>query len=490
MDKNDIEPHVFVIFGGTGDLTKRLILPALFQLSAHSILQGKSKILAVARNTELDDIGYRQLVGEVLNGHGFSMDMQMKNWCDECIFYQSIGEGSENDYKLLAERISEIEHVHGLPGNRAFYLAIPPQAFAETVTGLAGAELNKSKGWTRLVAEKPFGTDLKTATAALKHLKLQGFSEDQIYRIDHFLGKETVQNLLVLRFANTLFEPLWNRDHIESVQITVSEKLGVEKRAAYYDRIGALRDMVQSHLLQLLTLIAMEPPASFDAASIRQEKVKTLGQIAELTAADVVYGQYSSGNGGGDDVTGYRSEPGVAPDSNTETFAALRLEIESWRWQGAPFYLRTGKRMARRLTQIAINFKCPPVSVFSPIKAGCTPEPNKLVLTLQPDEGVDLHFHVKEQGQPIRLSNQKLSFKYADAFGEHIHSAYETLLLDIITGDQTLFVGSDEVVLSWQLLTGLLESKIPIHSYSAGSWGPVESDDLPVKNDNRGWLNP
>ncbi len=489
MGKSELEAHVFVIFGGTGDLTKRLILPALFQLSAHSILQGKSKILAVARNRGLDDTSYRRLVGEALEDHGFSMDMQMKTWCDECIHYQSIGQGGEKEYKRLAQRIEEIEHVYGLPGNRVFYLAIPPQAFAQTVSGLAGAGLNTSSGWSRLVAEKPFGTDLKTAKAALENLEKQGFSEDQVYRIDHFLGKETVQNLLVLRFANTLFEPLWNRDHIESVQITVSEELGVERRAAYYDRTGALRDMVQSHLLQLLTLIAMEPPTSFDAKPIRQEKVKILSQIAEIGSNDVVYGQYGSGKGGAANVKAYRDEPGVAPDSDTETFAALRLEIESWRWQGVPFYLRTGKRMAKRLTQIAINFKCPPVSVFSPIKAGCTPNPNKLVLRLQPDEGVDLHFHVKEQGQPIRLSNQRLSFKYADVFGEHIHSAYETLLLDIITGDQTLFVSREEVLLSWRLLTDLLEKKIPVHSYAAGSWGPVESDDLPVKNYSRGWLN-
>lgn len=489
MAEREIEENIFILFGGTGDLSKRLILPALYQLSAHGILKGRVKYLAVARSDDMDDMGYRKLVGDVLEGHGFSKDSQMESWCDECIHYTSIGEGDEEDYQRLKERIEEIERLHGLKGNRIFYLAIPPQALDSTIEGLNKASLNQSSGWTRIVVEKPFGTDLSLAQQLNKTIH-RYFDEEQIYRIDHFLGKETVQNILVFRFANALFEPLWNRHHIESVQIMVPEELGVEKRATYYDRAGALIDMVQNHLTQLLTLTAMEVPSSFEAEAIRNEKVKVLDQITPLSTDDIVYGQYQDGTMGGKKVIGYLDEDGISPDSTTETFVALRLFVSNWRWQGVPFYMRTGKRMKKSLTQIVVNFRCPPVSIFQPFASSCAINPNVLVIRLQPDEGFELYFHVKDEGQPIRLTTQKLSFKYSAVFGPHVHSAYETLLLDVIQGDQTLFVRADEVEKAWRIYSDILDAPIPVHPYPAGSWGPDEAKELLDKSGSWPWHNP
>lgn len=476
MSATQIEPHVFVIFGATGNLTRRKLFPVLFRLSSRGELKGKGIILGVARR-DLNDYSFRVLARDMLESAGLPVDDSVYSpWCESCLYYQSIGQGEADVYKKLAARIEGLEREHNLPGNRIFDMAVPPKVFPEAVVGLGEAGLNKSPGWTRLIVEKPFGRDLDSAQE-LNRLVHKYFDESQVYRIDHFLGKETVQNLLVFRFANTMFEPLWNRDHIESVEITVAEDVGIEGRSNYYEQTGALRDMVQNHLTQLLTLVAMEIPASFEADSIRNEKVKILRQIAPVQPENAVCGQYTRGKINGKEVAGYREQKGVSPHSETETFVALKLEISNWRWKGVPFYLRTGKRMPRRLTQILLRFHCAPVSIFQPFESTCALEPNVLIITIQPDEGFDLQFQVKAIGQPISLTSQRLHFRYAEAFGT-LPDAYENLLLDVTTGDQTLFVRYDEVEASWQLYSLLLVKHLPAFPYPAGTWGPPEAEQL------------
>ncbi|TRO60086.1 glucose-6-phosphate dehydrogenase, partial [Candidatus Bathyarchaeota archaeon] len=374
------------------------------------------------------------------------------------------------------DRIFELETQKELSGNRVFYMALPPNAFPTTIKGLGESGLNKGSGWTRIVIEKPFGHDLETAKD-LNNLIHRHFQESQIYRIDHFLGKETVQNLLVFRFANAFFEHLWNREHIESIDIVVAENQGIEKRANYYEQSGALRDMVENHLTQLLTLVAMEPPTTFESDAIRNEKIKILHQITPIKSEDVVFGQYTEGMINGKKVKGYREEPGVSSESKTETFVGLRLEIANWRWAGVPFFLFTGKRMPQRLTEIKVRFQCAPVSIFAPFGPACSVQPNVLIITIQPDEGFDLKIQVKSLGQPMNLTTQSLNFKYSEAFGSS-PDAYEALLLDVINGDQTLFVHSDEVESAWSLYTPLLKMDKPLILYPAGSGYPSETDSL------------
>ena len=478
-----IEPLLFVILGAKGDLTRRKLLPALYQLSAKGMLGEKHIIIGVDTDSKFDNQGYRAWAREILEAVGLPVTTKTFQWCDQRLHYHCLGPGSNADYRELSARIETVEREHGLPGNRVFYLAIPADVVPATIAGLGEVGLNRSPSWARVVMEKPFGRDL--ASAQQLNLELHHyFDESQIYRIDHFLSKETVQNLLVFRFTNAFFEHLWNREHVESVQITVAESLGVEDRAAYYEQAGALRDMVQNHLTQLLTLVAMEVPVAFEAAAIRNEKIKVLRQIAPIRPEDIVFGQYVRGKIDGQEVAGYREEPGVSPDSRSETFVALKLEIANWRWKGVPFYLRTGKRVFLKCTQIVIHYHCAPVSIFHPYESSCGVKPNVLVITLQPDEGFDLHFQVKSPGQPFTLTTQPLHFRYAEAFGT-LPDAYETLLLDIVTGDQTLFVCDDEVENAWRLYDGLLGQDIPVHPYPAGTWGPVETDKLQAP-----WLNP
>ena len=462
------------MFGATGDLMRRKLLPALYHLADDGLLPGGCQVLGVARRGDLDDARFRGWARKVLADAELPAGKNSRRWCESCLHYQSIGEESAADYRILAGRIEQIERARGLTGNRVLYLALPPGAFTGAVSALGRAGLHRSRGWTRVVIEKPFGRDLASARR-LNALVHRHFDETQVYRIDHYLGKETVQNLLAFRFGNALFESSWNRDHIRSVQITVAESSGIGQRAAYYEQTGALRDMVQNHLTQLLALTAMEVPSAFEAASIRFEKIKVLRAISPIGGDAAVFGQYAAARAPGKSLPAYRREPGVAAGSNIETFAALRLHIENWRWQGVPFYLRTGKRLARAVTQIVIHFRRPPVALFRSLD--CTPQTNVLSITLQPNEGFDLSFQVKSPGERFTLQTQRMEFRYADAFGA-LPAGYETLLLEVMRGDQTLFVHADETEASWSLYSPLLRRRPRLCFYPAGSWGPDAADEL------------
>ncbi len=478
-----IEPHLFVILGATGDLTARKLLPSLNGLIARDALGPKSLILGVGVETEFNDQSFRAKCSKDLADAGIPQQQIAQTVSDKRVFYQAIGKGTDDDYKKLRQRIEQIEKDNGLPGNRVFYLALPPKVFPLAIAGLGAAGLNKSNGWTRLVIEKPFGRDLKSAEA-LNRVVHEHFEESQVYRIDHYLGKETVQNLLVFRFANSLFEPQWNRDRIESVEITVAESLGVEHRAGYYEGAGAMRDMIQNHLTQVATLTAMEVPEAFQAEAIRREKVKVLHSVLPIKVSDVVLGQYAAGTVEGKDVPAYRDEPGVAKDSQIETFVALRLNIENWRWHGVPFFLRTGKRLPKRASQIVVNFRKPPVWIFKPFDGNAV-QSNSLVIAIQPDEGFDLYFEIKAPGQGVKIQRSDLHFRYSEVF-QPLADAYETLLVDVLEGDPTLFVSDEWVEASWRLYTPLLENKPKVIPYAAGSWGPAEADAL-LKDVGRTW---
>ncbi len=472
---DSLEPSVFVIFGGTGDLARRKLLPALARHFEQGTLKGRCAVVGVSPDTSVTDDSYRDLSLKALSDAG--LDKSAVELLNDSLYFQSIGKGTKDDYQSLAKRLDEIRKKHDLPQNYAFYLALPPGAVPGVVEGLDGAGLSKPQGWSRLVVEKPFGRDLASAKK-LNALLHEHFREDQIYRIDHYLGKETVQNLLVFRFANAIFESLWNRERVQSVEIHVAEDLGVGTRAGYYDKSGATRDMLQNHLTQLLTLVAMEVPTSFEADAIRHEKIKVLKSVAPIECDRVVRGQYAAGQVDGRNVPGYRDEAGIDDDSQTDTFVALEVFVNTWRWKGVPFYLRTGKRMKRRSTQIIVRFNDVPVSLFQS-KGLALDTADILVLTLQPDEGFSLHFDVKEPGEPFRLKRIPLAFRYKDEFKD-MPEAYETLLLDVLEGDQTLFVHADEVEESWRVYTPLIESPPPLHPYPAGCWGPKEAEHLRV----------
>jgi glucose-6-phosphate 1-dehydrogenase len=462
-----------------------MLLPALYQLARRGRLAG-SHILGVARSADVNDDAFRKLAREIITTKAAVDAEAAREWCEQRLHYRSIGEGGEKEFRSLGSQIEALEKDHSLPGNRLFYLALRPQAFRPTIEGLGRSGLNQGAGWTRIVIEKPFGLDLKSAQE-LDELAHRYFNERQIYRIDHFLGKETVQNLQVFRFANPIFESLWNRDRIDNVQITVAEDIGIEKRAEYYDQTGALRDMVQNHLTQLLSLIAMEVPAALDAESVRDEKVKVLRSVAPIKRENVVFGQYMSGRINDHPVAGYREEPGALKDSKAETLVALKLEIANWRWNGVPFYLRTGKRMARRTSQITIIFKCAPVSIFRPFGPACAVRSNVLVVTIQPQEGFRLQFEVKQPGQAMAITDQHLGFQYSDAFST-LPGGYEALLQDVLMGEQALFVRSDWVETSWRLYDSLLKDAPEVLPYQAGTWGPAEADKLLARDGNEWFI--
>jgi glucose-6-phosphate 1-dehydrogenase len=478
-------PCAIVIFGASGDLYKRKLLPALRDLSAHSCLAPRFRMVGFGR-TPMTDEEFRSLSEDAVRAVN-DANSGRKPAADDFFPHFHYCEGGYDDpesYRRLAELLARLDSEAILGGNRLFYLATPPSVYPRVIEQLGQAGLAKPRGgdsFVRIILEKPFGRDLASAQN-LNRQVLGVFDESQVYRIDHYLGKETVQNMLVFRFGNGIFEPLWNRNYISHVQITAAETLGVERRAAFYESAGALRDMIQSHVLQLLSLTAMESPVMFGATDLRNEKLKVLQSIRPLTDEQVVHdavgGQYSAGSIGGKEVPGYRQEPGVAPDSSTETYAALKLEIDNWRWAGVPFFLRTGKRMVRSFTEVAVQFREAPHRVFR----GQESRPNWLVLNIQPDEGISLSFGAKAPGAEMEIRNVKMDFSYRTSFGAPPQDAYATLINDCLNGEATLFDRGDGVEAAWSLLEPVVRRwSAPSRSvamYPAGSWGPAEADAL------------
>jgi glucose-6-phosphate 1-dehydrogenase len=473
-------PISIVIFGASGDLTQRKLVPSLFNLFLKKRLPKQFRIVGYG-NTDFSDDQFRSHLEEGMKQFA-PFKYKDKDWNSfaENIAYQQGRYTDLADFKRLGAFIKDWEINSG---NRIYYMATPPGVFPNIIDLLGLTDqLTEYNGWRRVVIEKPFGTNLASAESLNGQIH-KTLNEKQIYRIDHYLGKETVQNILVTRFANTIFEPLWNRTYIDHVEITVAEKVGVEHRGRFYDKVGVMRDMFQNHLLQLVSLVAMEPPASFDATALRNEKVKVLGSIRPMKEEEVaqrtVHAQYE----------GYRQEDGVSPKSTTPTYAAIKLQIANWRWQGVPFYLRSGKALKEKLTQVTIQFKEPPHLLFPSKNGNLTP--NMLVLYLQPDEGVHWRFEAKVPDTIAEMRSVDMEFHYADTFGKTaIPEAYERLLLDTITGDASLFTRADEVEVAWGLIDPIIEAwsanKKQIATYEKGTWGPTEADEL-LARDQRKW---
>ena len=484
-----IDNSCIVIFGASGDLTQRMLIPALYNLYIHQKLPPSFAILGVSR-TAYSDQAFREKLIENIKKDKNTDNKLLQEFCEH-LFYQAIDTANVDDYTPLKKRITEINTALHLSNNTLFYLATPPSLYSIIPQHLAAVGLNDEKdGWKRLIVEKPFGYDLESALK-LDDSLYQYFKEPQIYRIDHYLGKETVQNMLVLRFANSIFEPLWNSKYIDYIEVTGAEALGVEQRGGYYDGAGAMRDMLQNHLLQVIAMVAMEPPAVINAKSMRDEVVKALQCLKPLSQSDLtdnlVLGQYTESKVRDKSLPAYRQEEGVPYDSRTETFVGLKLFINNWRWSGVPFYVRTGKRMPTRVTEVVIHFKKTPHPVFSED----APE-NKLIIRIQPDEGIVLGFGLKKPGSGFDSKEVAMDFHYSELEDAELLTAYERLLLDLMKGDATLFARSDAVTACWNFVQPILDYKkqsAALYGYAAGTWGPIEAQELLTK-DGRQWRSP
>jgi glucose-6-phosphate 1-dehydrogenase len=485
------DPAIMVLFGATGDLAHRKVLPALYQLWRTNLLPHEFVILAIGRR-EYDDDAFRAEIRTSMEQFSRVLPLDEPAWrsFEERIRYHRLDFADADGFDALGARLDTIDDEHGTRGNRIFYLATQPSQFAEIVAQLGRVGLDHERhdgGWRRIVIEKPFGHDLDSAKRLNREVG-KVFRESQVYRIDHYLGKETVRNLLVFRFGNGIFEPLWNRRYVDHVQITVAESIGIGNRGAFYEETGASRDVLQNHLLQLVSLIAMEPPATFEADALRDEKVKVLRAITTEPGA-VVRGQYGPGWVAATRVPGYRQEPDVDPTSETETFIAARLTIDDWRWSGVPFYVRTGKRLPKRSTEIAIQYREVPHRLFR--EAAIDPDPNLLVIRVQPDEGIMLRFGAKVPGLGMDIRSVTMDFTYGSAFSVDSPDAYETLILDALQGDASLFTRADEVEEAWSIVDPCIdawanEAAPDFPNYEAGDWGPAEADEL-LARDGRRW---
>jgi len=495
------DPCAVIIFGAAGDLTRRKLMPSLAHLMTDGMLGEHFAIVGVDRSP-LDDQGFRDQVRDGLAEFGGALSASAWARFGARLCYVAGDIAEPQTYANLGQRLRDLGMSLPPKSGHLFYLAVPPSVSPTIILRLSESGIAprvndvRERPWTRIVLEKPFGYSLESARA-LNAIVRRAFAEHQVYRIDHYLGKETVQNLLVFRFANSIFEPVWNRQHIHHVQITAAEQVGVEHRARYYEEAGVVRDMFQNHLLQLLTLTALEPPLTFSADAVRDEKVKVLRAVRPITPAEMheysVRGQYGPGTIDGQPVPGYREEPNVRPDSGTSTYAAVRFMVDNWRWQDVPFYLRSGKRLPRRATEIAIQFRRPPHLMF-PLLPGQELEPNVLAIRVQPNEGISLRFEVKVPGVDVRMVPVDMDFGYAEAFGSESHDSYETLLLDCMVGEATLFTRADEVEAAWAAVDPIInfwEQKRPDHypNYEAGSWGPAVSDEFIARMGAR-WRKP
>jgi glucose-6-phosphate 1-dehydrogenase len=486
------DPCIVVIFGASGDLTKRKLLPALFHLEQEGLLPDKFAVVGVARRDISATFSADMQDGIVKGGGVEADDDKLKKFMDH-VKYFATDFDDDAGFEKLKDFLAELDNMIGTKGNRLFYLAVAPEYFADITDRLGKHGMTKAAApgqWMHVIIEKPFGTDLESARKLNDDIN-RVLSEDQIFRIDHYLGKETVQNILVFRFGNGIFEPIWNRNYIDHVEITAAETIGIEGRGPFYESAGALRDVVQNHVMEVLSFIAMEPPDSFESDAVRTEKLKVWSAIDPIQAEDTVRGQYGPGRVDGEKVIGYREEDRVNPESTTETFVAMKVQIENWRWAGVPIYIRAGKRMAKRVTEVTVCFKQPPLRMFKSNDANSQVQPNVLKMRIQPDEGISLMFGAKVPGPTTNVMPVEMHFSYAESFGKSSDNGYERLLLDAMLGDGTLFAHRDGVEATWALMTPILEqwAKRPptdFPNYEAGSWGPASSDTL-LKRDRRKW---